>query len=138
MQSPVTSEAVVPAGLTGGSWAQGCHSGDSLLAEMLKQGALPFYHCVLCKGDLKADLARGPQISWVLVIATDATSIRSRIPGGYRGPSIKLGHLGGEVVAVLVSKGENEFMPGLGGECRACHVLMAHNSNLSLWEPGGM
>lgn len=137
--SPVMSKPLVSAGLNGGTWAQGCSSGDCLLAEMLKQGALPFCHCVLCKGTLKADLARGGhQMSCVLVIAVVATSIRSRIPARCRGPSITPGHLEGKMVAMLISKGPNGLIPGLGGEHRACNVPMAHTSNLSLWESGGM
>lgn len=128
----------MPAGLNGGTWAQGCFSGDCLLAEMLKRGILPFYHCVLRKGTSKADLARGHQRSCVLVIPMVATSIRSRIQATYRGPSTTPGHLEGKVAAVLIPKGANGLIPGLGGECRACNVLMAHTSNLSLWELGGM
>lgn len=136
--SLVMSKPLVPAGLNGGTWVQGCSSGDCLLAEMLKQGGLPFYHCALGKASLKADLARGHQTCCVLVTAMVATSIRSRIQASYRGPSITPRHLEGKVVAVLISKGSNGLIPGLGGECRTCNMLMAHTSNLSPWEPGGM
>lgn len=83
------------AGLNGGTWLQGCSSRDCLLAEMLKQGALPFYHHLLRKGTLKADFARGQQMSCVLVAVMVAISIRSRIPARYRGPSITNSMLSG-------------------------------------------
>lgn len=62
----------------------------------------------------------------VLVIA--ATSMGSRIPARYLGPGVTPGHLEGNVVAVLISKGANGLILGLGGERRACNVLMAHAS----------